>query len=151
MTATTGLRRAANTDLQVVHQIRREAILGIAPECLSQAATEEWAEMRTPEYFAPRVADNAIWLAVDEEGTPIAWGASVGNRVEGIYVRPEFGRTGIGRNLMEKLEEDIRTRGHGDVRLAASLNAVGFYSKLGYATVRTSKDNLTIPMTKDLA
>ena len=143
-------RKGTLEDLELIHEIRRAAILGISSKEFSRTECHTWAERRSPEYFAPRVETGAVVIVEDESGEAIAWGASVGKRVEGIYVRPECGRRGVGRQLMSELEEQIRERGNSSTRLAASLNAVGFYEKLGYVALDGVSDSKTLPMAKEL-
>ncbi len=141
-------RKATLDDLEAIHAIRRAAILGITSNELSRTECCTWAERRSPEHFAPRV--EAVVIVEDESGEAIAWGASVGHRVEGIYVHPESGGRGIGRQLMSALEEQIREHGNSSARLAASLNAVAFYEKLGYIALDDVSDGKTVPMAKEL-
>ena len=143
-------RRGTLEDLELIHEIRRAAILGITSKKLSRTEHRTWAERRTPEYFAPRVEAGAVVIAENESGEALAWGASVGKRVEGIYVCPESGGCGVGRYLMSELEKQIRQRGNSSARLAASLNAVGFYEKLGYVALGGVSDGKTVPMAKEL-
>ena len=143
-------RKGTVEDLGLIHEIRRAAILGITSNELSRIECRTWAERRSPEYFAPRVETGAVVIVENESGKAIAWGASVGRRVEGIYVRPESGRRGVGRHLMSELEEQIRERGNSSSRLAASLNAVGFYERLGYIALDAVSDSKTVPMAKEL-
>ena len=143
-------RKGTLEDLELIHEIRRAAILGISSKEFSRTECRTWAERRSPEYFAPRAETGAVVIVENESGEAIAWGASVGNRVEGIYVRPECGRRGVGRQLMSELEEQIRERGNSSTRLAASLNAVGFYEKLGYVALDGVSDSKTVPMVKEL-
>ena len=142
-------RKGTLEDLELIHEIRRAAILGISSKEFSRTECRTWAERRSPEYFA-RVETGAVVIVENESGEAIAWGASVGKRIEGIYVRPESGRRGVGRQLMSELEEQIRERGNSSTRLAASLNAVGFYEKLGYVALDGVSDSKTVPMVKEL-
>ena len=143
-------RKGTLEDLELIHEIRRAAILGISSKEFSRTECRTWAERRSPEYFAPRVETGAVVIVENESGEAIAWGATVGKRIEGIYVHPESGRRGVGRQLMSELEEQIRERGNSSTRLAASLNAVGFYEKLGYVALDGVSDSKTLPMAKEL-
>jgi len=52
-----------------------------------------------------------------------------------LYVDPRYGRRGIGRELLDNLEEVARERGLPDLELKASLKAVAFYLACGYERV----------------
>ena len=135
-------RKGTLEDLELIHEIRRAAILGITSKELSRTECHTWAERRSPEYFAPRVEAGEVVIVENESGEAIAWGASVGKRVEGIYVRPESGLRGVGRHLMSQLEKQVAVRGNSSAQLAASLNAVGFYEKIGYIALHGVSDSL---------
>lgn len=142
-------RLADMDDLATIHEIRRDAILGSALVGLSLAERQAWADRRSPDFFAPRVAEESL-VIVEESGKPIAWGSSVENKITGIYVRSSYQRTGVGRKLMAKLELDIARRGHTIATLGSSPNAAMFYTKLGYVEVTPSNKEVAIPMEKDL-
>ena len=143
------LRRANVQDLQAVHQIRQAAILGIVSDDLSRVECLQWAAKRSPDYFAPRLEHGTMLLAENAEGQVVGWGSTEGERIEGLYVRPDCGGQGVGRRLMAALEGHIRQRGHRQARLAASANAVGFYRQLGYVPLGPMK-NKAVPMIKEL-
>ena len=147
MKADTVFRLATLNDLEAIHDIRRDSILGIKSECFSPSELQAWAGRRSPEYFAPRVAEGAIVLVVTEAG-PIAWGSSAADKITGVYVRPSTWRAGVGRSLMTRLEADIVGRGYREVKLSASANAVGFYAKMGYVGGEPSADGKTVVMKK---
>lgn len=149
MKADTVFRLVTLNDLEAVHDIRRDAILGTESEHFSPSELQTWADRRSPEYFAPRVAEGAIVLVVSEAG-PIAWGSSAADKITGIYVRPSTWRAGVGRSLMARLEVDIVGRGYTCVTLSASANALGFYAKMGYTGVEPSADGKAVLMTKIL-
>ena len=141
--------RVADTDdLDAIHAIRREAILGVATNHFSSEALQSWADKRSPEYFAQRVEEDAV-LIVESDSDAVAWGSSVEDKISGLYVRPALGQNGVGRMIMERLESTIACRGYGSARLASSPNAVEFYRKLGYTEV-ASGDAYSTPMKKDL-
>lgn len=53
-------------------------------------------------------------------------------RLQSLFVRGDQHRQGIGRRLVELFEAECLRQGAPEVRLAASLYAVPFYTKLGY-------------------
>jgi predicted GNAT family N-acyltransferase len=60
---------------------------------------------------------------------------------------------GIGTELMQKAEDDLRTRNIRTVMLNARLSAQGFYERLGYTATSGIFTEVTIPhveMKKDL-
>ena len=148
-TVTAAFRVATLNDLEAIHDIRRDSILGIESEHFSPSELHAWAERRSPEFFAPRVEEGAIVLVVSDAG-PIAWGSSAADKITGIYVRPSTWRAGVGCSLMARLEADIVGCGYRCVTLTASANAVGFYAKMGCVGGDPSAHGKTVLMTKIL-
>jgi GNAT superfamily N-acetyltransferase len=52
--------------------------------------------------------------------------------LRGMFVKGSRQRQGIGRRLVEQFEEDCLRQGEKEVRLAATLNAIPFFRKMGY-------------------
>src|SRR5438067_13636913 len=127
------IRKASSADLSIIHDIRRDAILGISDD-FGVIERQAWADRRSPGFFAERVAAGDVVLAVSGS-SGLGWGSSSGDYISGVYIRSSSGRTGVGRALMSRLESDIMKRGHECATLDSSRNAVGFYIKLGYALV----------------
>jgi GNAT superfamily N-acetyltransferase len=143
------LRTAQIGDLGVIHAIRRDAILEGAPQ-MSLGDRQRWAESRSPGYFADRVVAGNVVIAA-AAGEEIGWGSIAGEWITGLYVRSLFRGRGVGRTIMSRLEAQIAQQGHTRARLESSPNAVGFYSRLGYAIVGLPDSEGAVPMEKQLA
>ena len=120
------LRTAVLSDLEAIHDVRRDAILGVSFTAVSEGELREWAERRSVEYFRERVAANQAVIALSE-ANPVGWGSFSRSRVTALYVRPSASSWGIGRKLMSWLEAQIRDEGHASAELESSPNAVAFY------------------------
>jgi GNAT superfamily N-acetyltransferase len=129
------VRLAVPDDLGAIHRIRLRAILAIEPGAFSVAELRTWAAQRQPEYFAPALVHGRIIIAVRQDQL-LAWVSSDQDKVGGLYVEPKAGGQGLGTFLMRQVEKKIAARGHSKAVLAASLSAVGFYSRLGYRKTR---------------
>ena len=143
------IRKARSADLGIIYDIRRDAILGIDSGDFGVIERQAWADRRSPEFFAGRVATGDVVLAVSGSNG-LGWGSSSGDYIGGVYVRSSLGRTGVGRAIMSRLESDIVKRGHECATLDSSPNAVGFYIKLGYALVGLPDNAGALPMRKTL-
>ena len=142
------IRKASSDDLRIIHDIRRDAILGISDD-FGVIERQAWADRRSQEFFAGRVATGDVVLAVSGS-KGLGWGSSSGDYISGVYVRSSSGCTGVGRAIMSRLESDIVKRGHECATLDSSPNAVGFYIKLGYASVGLPDKAGALPMRKTL-
>ncbi len=143
------LRTARLDDLGSIHAIRRDAILGVPPET-GLVDRQAWADRRQPEFYADRLAAGCVVIA-SAEGDAIGWGSSADAWITGLYVRAGWSGRGVGRTLMASLETEIVQRGHACAHLEASPNAVGFYTRLGYAPVGLPDGEGAVLMQKRLS
>ncbi len=143
------LRQATVGDLDVIHDIRRDAILGVKFEPLSERDLREWADRRTVGFFRERVAANQVVVAF-YEGRAVGWGSFSWNRVTALYVRPSVSSRGIGREVISWLEFRIKDDGYAFAKLESSPNAVNFYKGIGYLGAGPPENGGAVPMKKDL-
>lgn len=59
-----------------------------------------------------------------------------GNVLRSVFVAPGVQGTGVGRALLQALENLARQAGQTLLRVPSSITAEGFYARLGYAKVR---------------
>ena len=92
----------------------------------------------TPEVLLRRAEEGHSYVVCDGGlvvgcGTVAGyWGSTTESILLTIFVRPEYQGRGIGRRIVETLEQDeyfLRAR---RIEIPASITAVEFYRKLGY-------------------
>lgn len=103
----------------------------------------EFIEERIREYSPEQVAENArdahMYVACDGEAVigcgAISgyWGSTEESYLSSIFVLPEYQRRGVGRRIVEALEADAYFLRAWRTEVGASLTAVPFYLKMGYA------------------
>ena len=103
---------------------------------------------------------DAYLVAEAEDGSIVGFGEINidAGEVEAVFVDPEFGRCGVGSQVLQALEELARRQGLTALVLDASLNAVKFYERAGYQQTKPTvcvygKDAVPVPgmlMTKSL-
>lgn len=79
-----------------------------------------------------RVIQSAILLVAEEEGNIVGVLRGRTERLGSLFVAGSHHRQGIGRRLVETFEQECRREGSPRIKVAATLFAVPFYSKLGY-------------------
>jgi GNAT superfamily N-acetyltransferase len=132
-------------DLDGIGALQEASILELGASSYSRAQLEAWARFGwhyrrklLEEEGAFFVAERALRLAgvggwsPDGQIPAQAW-------LRYLFVHPEDARQGIGRMLVEAVEADARRRGKAGFWVWSSLNAEGFYARLGYRRVRRGR------------
>jgi GNAT superfamily N-acetyltransferase len=79
------------------------------------------------------------WTIVLEENNQIiGTGTIIDDHIMRVFVNPKFQKRGLGKLIMNKLEEKAISTGVRAVKLDASLPSKKFYDSLGYATSETT-------------
>ena len=152
------IRRAQPEDCHSIANVHGAAVKGINTTLYTPEEIQAWAVPRKPESYAEAIRSKEFVVA--EDGSAIV-GFGVLNQetaeVEAVYVIPGAGRRGIGREILQQLEEKASALGLKALRLNASLNAAPFYEKAGYVAQERSKYRLLtgveiacIPMVKSM-
>lgn len=66
-------------------------------------------------------------------------------KVRQMAVRPDKQRSGLGRFLIQNVEQHLQELGYKQIELNARVVAVGFYERLGYETVGEEFIEVSIP------
>ena len=119
-----------------------EAVSKLITRCLREVNSRDYSDeviRKTIEHFSP---DNLLsWFegmdtfVAEGDGVIVGTGSIEGNRINSVFVSPDRQSQGIGRELMDYLEQMVCSRGFADVVLRSSLTALDFYDKLGYLKV----------------
>ena len=138
-------RLATIADAPRLFDVRRQAIILLAPAAMPVTAAETWAAALTLVGMKRKLRELEIWVA-EVDGSIVCWGAIRADVLEGLYTDPAFAGRGIGTQLLGFLEALMRGRGIAAVRAEASANAEGFYHRRGYepAGPRTPQNALPI-------
>jgi len=132
------LRPMTVDDFSTIRYIHAQSFKLLAGSCFSE---DELAAFETlvysPQYSDRLRLENVItgWLG-EEMVASASWigtdGSDATARVRSVFVRPLFTGLGIGRRMVQELEQDARRSGYRAFGVRASINAVGFFETLGY-------------------
>ena len=132
------IRRFRENDAEKVSTmiIRTERITN------SKDYSEEWINAFEKRVQPSLILERAGWThfyVVEENDTIIGcgaigpyWGSETESSLFSIFVLPEYQCKGIGRKIVETLEQDEYFLRAKRTEVAASITAVNFYRKLGY-------------------
>lgn len=152
------IRRATREDLPYVAAVHRASILGLCARHYSAVQLAQWTDALRPEGYAALLASREF-LVAEQDGELFGFGVLdlSESLINATYVSPKAVRRGVGRRLLEAMEEIARQRGAKRLQLSSTLNAAPFYQSLGFRQQGAGTNRLPtgvelpcILMTKDL-
>ncbi len=143
------LRLANPSDVTSLYDIRQAAIRQLSLTHLSECEATAWAERGGIPRVERAITKDEVWVAMLGPQL-VGWLHRAANSIEGLYVSPPAARQGVGTALVSLAESHIAQTAHPLVVLESSLNAMGFYLRLGYAPAGTQRSSATVPMSKHL-
>ena len=140
-------RLAGPADVTNLYDIRQAAIRQLSLTHLSECEAVDWAERGGMPRVERAIARDEVWVATLGPQL-VGWLHRAANSIEGLYVSPPTARRGVGTALLRLAESHIAQRGHPLVVLESSLNAMGFYLRLGYAPACIQCSSAAVAMSK---
>ena len=128
------VRPATREDRAALPKVHTAAVEAFGPDSYSVEEVREWAgaDKRSPDDYAVDAGGEHFTVAV-RNGEVAGFGHLVLDvgEVHAVYVHPDHARCGVGSALLAELEGYARGRGLRKLSLQSSLNAVGFYERVG--------------------
>lgn len=129
----------------------RAACGGLVPDSSLQGFSTQWREERFRESLATNAEETYVVQMGEETVGFLTLGAARDadldvdrtGEIWGIYVSPDYWRTGIGRGLVEEAERMLRSRGYESAVLwvlEGNQQARRFYEAMGFGLDGESKD-----------
>lgn len=119
----------------MILDVHRSAVRSAAASHYEQAIIDDWAPLPISTKHINELTkqidgeEAQIIVAEDDDGKIIGFGAIAPaiSELRAVYVAPEAERKGIGKSILEHLENMARTQGLSELRMDASINAERFY------------------------
>ena len=148
------LRQAEVGDRDRIYAIHTSAILELCSTSYSEESVRQWAARQTPSQYSPFIEAREITLAVSAQEEVVGFGHLIQGcksgstcEIKGLFVSHRWARKGVGRSLLLHMEQQAREGGHTTVHVKSSLNAKGFYEKMGYSAVDVSDTHVCCDQT----
>lgn len=131
------LRRAVPEEAEKLWQIRNLAIRAGCQSSYDAEVIERWTPDLMPESYRQVVIDNPFFVAVDENGEPVATGYLdlAMNSVEAVFTAPNATGKGLAGAIIAAIKAEARQRGITRITLSSTPNAHAFYLKQGFSTL----------------
>lgn len=137
------IRRATRDDCEEIGRVHVRSIREICGGHYAPESIEAWASPRKGEHYLKAIRDKEFYVA-EEDGAVVGFGNLNAEtcEIEAVYVSPEASGRGVGMNILRTLEGRARELGLKSLVLNASLNAVAFYERGGFASERAGTHTL---------
>jgi putative acetyltransferase len=144
------VRRAEPEDAEQICQVH---ILSVRELCKSDYTPEQieaWVGKLKPEGHRQAIEqiDKSIFVA-EVDGRIAGFSELFKNEVNAVYVHPSYSRQGVGKLLLNVVEQEAIAQYIKKLQLSASTNAKLFYQACGYQAIEYSshvlRSGLKIP------
>ncbi len=143
------VRRAAEADASAIVQIHYDAVHLTASKDYDDEILNDWSAQtanRVKELelqIASNPEDTDMFVA-EIQGSVVGFGeiAANNNELRAVYVSPKAGRKGVGKALLNKIEETAIQKGLSELCLDSSLTAYDFYLANGFVKDEESYHSL---------
>lgn len=135
------IRPAQGQDIPALERLIRAAILRLGAREYGQARAELWAQRQPIDMRSLIAANTCVVGERDKQIVALAgwvphekWPERAWLR--GVFVDPNLARRGAGRQIVLAAEEAAQHAGRVEFGVMASLNAVQFFTAVGYRELR---------------
>lgn len=135
------IRGFENGDASDVSQLITDNLTLINSRDYGEKAVRQLARFYSPPLLLEFAQNGDVYVAV-EQSKIVGTAALAQDRVRNVFVRIEHHKRGIGKILMQHIEDIARQQGKVRLALRASVSAVVFYQKLGYVTVEEIEESI---------
>jgi len=128
------MREFKSSDLDAVKELINHTI----DVCYSSAYPKEAVQFFKEWHCDENILEGArhgYTIVLKKDYQVIGTGTLLDNEIVRVFVKPAFQKCGLGRLIMQKLEEKAFSAGIRFVQLDASLPSKSFYDSLGYVTL----------------
>ena len=128
------LRKFEQRDAAAISMLIRDNLIKINCMDYPEDIIRNMCELFTEKHILRLSNKRRIYVAVDDD--VIVGTASIeDNTICTVFVDTFYHRNGIGRKLVQLMEEIAANKGLSVVKVSSSLTSQGFYEKLGYKVV----------------
>ena len=127
------IREFSLSDLEAVRKVIIDTIEACYPVAYCREAVDFFKEHHRVENLLKSVKKDYI-IVLEMDGRIVGTGTLERDEITRVFVLPEYQGLGLGKMIMQTLEEKARSQGIKAVNIDASLVSLDFYHHLGYET-----------------
>lgn len=121
------------SDLDTVRKVIVDTIEACYPAAYCKEAVDFFKDHHRVKKLVKSAKKDYI-VVLEMDGSIVGTGTLEGDEITRVFVLPEYQGLGLGKAIMETLEEKARSQGIKAVNIDASLVSLDFYHHLGYET-----------------
>jgi predicted N-acetyltransferase YhbS len=127
--------KAKQSDARKISYLRRNTIKKVNSKDYKKTIINYLVKTSSPKEILKRI-NNRDMFCIWKNGVLLGTVDLKGNKIGGLYVKSNYIGKGIGKKLMEFIEEYAKKKGIRIVKLYPTITAYNFYVKLGYKRVK---------------
>lgn len=127
-------RRSTGADAEAVFALTAASVARLAPDPYPPEVVATWMAGRSPDDYRADCAAGRLWIA-ECGGVALGFAHGEPGEVKRLFVDAAQVGRGLGAGLMRRALADAMAGGTTRVRIEATLNAVPFYRRWGFAEV----------------
>ena len=128
------IRKFEKKDAKAVSGIIRGNLTAAGCKDYSETVINHMYEVYSPEYISKLSQWRKVYVALADD-VVVGTAGLEGDTIHDVFVAAEYHNKGIGKKLMELLEEIASNVGMGSVKVTAGTGTRQFYERLGYKAV----------------
>ncbi len=125
------IRKASKEDLVNCSELIQTVIGQVNAKHYSPEIIRAWQEYNTLPNLEEEIK-RTDFIVYEEKGAIVGVGAIEGAHIKKVYVSPNYQGRGLGKVLLESLEQMARENGFVECELNSTINALNFYKRFGY-------------------
>ncbi|HZZ44287.1 MAG TPA: GNAT family N-acetyltransferase [Tepidisphaeraceae bacterium] len=126
------IRRAVPSDAERIHRIHVDSIRVLCARDYSAEQVESWVRFRGVEDYRRALESGEMnWVAM-VDGVVAGYATFVRDELTALFVEPGWARRGVGKSLIETVEQHARELGLKELFLQSTRTARLFYERLEY-------------------
>jgi GNAT superfamily N-acetyltransferase len=140
------IRAVEAEDVSAVRSLHARSFAELARQHHTPTQIEAYVRLILDELYRDELLSNNLLVAEEQEGRIIGtagWCAVAGAprtaRIRKVFIAPETAGRGLGRRLVQEVEQRAIEIGYTRFVVRANANAVGFYQRLGYRTTQSGR------------
>lgn len=131
----TKIRKFQNKDAKQVADLIRRNDLEVTSLYYPKEVIELWVDELTPEYIIKKSKNRQCYVATDNKKI-IGYVSFDGSEIKKLFVNPDYHKKGIGRMLINKIEDFAKAKKIKKLKLDSNLYAEKFYKHVGFKKIK---------------